>query len=230
VFGRLPWLAFERRILALRFFVFLDMRDQPTGRVAPSTKVGRRTYASRPVWVDSFSHQPGATAMMSFSHYRQTWEELHHRRRTYVVVSFVGAIFLFFFIGLAIGWVAALLVPATYFFWLARFLNRPEPEASTVAMNPTGPTASTTSTIGPAGLGLDNERVEQRTTIVGRGMTREQMCAFINQRIEQHRFLRLSAEITTHPGQSGALLYTVTLDGHVPPPPQSGVSSSWLPP
>jgi hypothetical protein len=168
--------------------------------------------------------------MMTFQHYRQTWEELHHRRRTYVVVSFVGAIFLFFFIGLAIGWVSALLVPAAYFFWLARFLNRGEPPELPAGTNPGGPTVSTTSTIGPAGLGNENERVEQRTTIVGRGMTREQMCAFINQRIEQHGFLRLSAEITTHPGQSGALLYTVTLDGHVPPPRQSDVSSSWLPP
>jgi len=29
--GRLPWLAFERRILALRFLVFFDMADHATG-------------------------------------------------------------------------------------------------------------------------------------------------------------------------------------------------------
>jgi oligopeptidase B len=31
MFGRLPWLALERRIFALRFFVFLDMAIEPTG-------------------------------------------------------------------------------------------------------------------------------------------------------------------------------------------------------
>ena len=30
MFGRLPWFAFERRIRALRFLVFFDMRDHPT--------------------------------------------------------------------------------------------------------------------------------------------------------------------------------------------------------
>ena len=29
--GRLPWFAFERRILALRFFVFFDMAAQVNG-------------------------------------------------------------------------------------------------------------------------------------------------------------------------------------------------------
>ncbi len=30
--GRLPWLAFERRIFAFFFFVFFDMVDEPNGR------------------------------------------------------------------------------------------------------------------------------------------------------------------------------------------------------
>ena len=30
--GRLPWLAFERRILALRFLVFFDMGSEPIGK------------------------------------------------------------------------------------------------------------------------------------------------------------------------------------------------------
>ena len=29
--GRFPWLAFDRRILALRFLVFFDMVDHATG-------------------------------------------------------------------------------------------------------------------------------------------------------------------------------------------------------
>src|SRR5207253_9414400 len=36
MFGRLPWFAFERRMRAFFFLVFLDMEDQPTwagGRV-----------------------------------------------------------------------------------------------------------------------------------------------------------------------------------------------------
>jgi hypothetical protein len=31
MFGRLPWLAFERRRRALRFFVFFDMGTQAIG-------------------------------------------------------------------------------------------------------------------------------------------------------------------------------------------------------
>lgn len=31
--GRLPWLAFERRNRALRFFVFFDMVDKPNAAV-----------------------------------------------------------------------------------------------------------------------------------------------------------------------------------------------------
>ena len=31
MFGRLPWLAFERRIRALRFLVFFDIRDKAIG-------------------------------------------------------------------------------------------------------------------------------------------------------------------------------------------------------
>jgi hypothetical protein len=33
MFGRLPWLALERRSLALRFFVFFDMGAEPNGAV-----------------------------------------------------------------------------------------------------------------------------------------------------------------------------------------------------
>jgi len=36
-FGFLPWLALFRRRRALRFFVFFDMADQPTGRGATPT-------------------------------------------------------------------------------------------------------------------------------------------------------------------------------------------------
>jgi hypothetical protein len=32
MFGRLPWLAFERRILALRFLVFFDIADDSIGQ------------------------------------------------------------------------------------------------------------------------------------------------------------------------------------------------------
>jgi hypothetical protein len=38
MFGRLPWLAADRRSLALRFFVFLDMTDQPTECALGSTR------------------------------------------------------------------------------------------------------------------------------------------------------------------------------------------------
>ena len=31
MFGRLPWLAFERRMRALRFLVFFDIRDKAIG-------------------------------------------------------------------------------------------------------------------------------------------------------------------------------------------------------
>jgi hypothetical protein len=35
MFGRLPWLAFERRMRALRFLVFFDIGDDAIGQGAP---------------------------------------------------------------------------------------------------------------------------------------------------------------------------------------------------
>jgi hypothetical protein len=168
------------------------------------------------------------------------WLGLTDRQRAAWLTGFVSMLIFALFIGLSINWVAALLAPAVYFLLLARSMYGVH--AATIAeVSENGgvpaagagsATASTTTyaTITDAGLGAENERVEQRTRIVGRGMTREQLCAFICQRIQQHGFLRVSADITTYRGQSGTLLYMVTLDGHVPPPPQVGVSSAWPPP
>ena len=33
MFGRLPWLAFERRMRALRFLVFFDIGDEASGEM-----------------------------------------------------------------------------------------------------------------------------------------------------------------------------------------------------
>jgi hypothetical protein len=166
------------------------------------------------------------------------WLDLSDRQRAAWLTGFVSMLIFGLFIGLSINWVAALLAPAVYFLLLARSMHgvytastEVEATADETATSATAlSTTTTAATITEAGLGLENERVEQRTTIVGRGMTREQVGAFIIQRIQQHGFLRVSAEITTYRGQSGALLYMVTLDGHVPPPPQAGVSSAWPPP
>jgi hypothetical protein len=167
------------------------------------------------------------------------WLGLTDRQRAAWLTGFVSMLIFALFIGLSINWVAALLAPAVYFLLLARSMYGAHAAATAeisengaVATTASSATASTTTyaTISDAGLGPGNERVEQRTRIVGRGMTREQLCAFICQRIQQHGFLRVSAEITTYRGQSGALLYMVTIDGHVPPPPQLGVSSAWPPP
>jgi hypothetical protein len=166
------------------------------------------------------------------------WLGLTDRQRAAWLTGFVSMLIFALFIGLSINWVAALLAPAVYFLLLARSMygvhaaTVAAAEGGASATTATSATASTTTyaTVSEAGLGLENERVEQRTRIVGRGMTREQLCAFICQRIQQHGFLRVSADISTYRGQTGALLYMVTLDGHVPPPPQTGVSSAWPPP
>ena len=161
------------------------------------------------------------------------WSGLTDRQRAAWLTGFVSMLIFGLFVGLSIGWVAALLAPAVYFLLLARSMYGVH--SASVAgptTSETTATASTTTsaTVGEGGLGFENERVEHRTTIVGRGMTREQLGAFINQRIQQHGFLRVRADITTYRGQTGALQYMITLDGHVPPPPQPGVSSAWPPP
>ena len=56
MFGRLPWFAFERRIRALRFLVFFDMRDHPTLYLGPAT----RHYGDRRPLVRTSGGRPTA--------------------------------------------------------------------------------------------------------------------------------------------------------------------------
>src|SRR5262245_13773219 len=53
MFGRLPWLAFDRRRRAFFFLVFLDMRDQPTGSPSRSPRCGRSELLRR---LDAIEH------------------------------------------------------------------------------------------------------------------------------------------------------------------------------
>ena len=151
-----------------------------------------------------------------FETWKAVWDDWTPRKRASWQAGVVATLILAIFVALAIKGVVALLVLAVFLFMLARALGAEPTSEAPLPLSD--------------GLGQDSERVESRTKVIGRGMTREQACAFIDQRIQQHGFLRVKAEITTYTGQNGALRYMVTLDGHVPPKPQTNVSNAWLPP
>ena len=68
MFGRLPWLAFERRMRALRFLVFFDIGDEASGEM-PQRHRGQIGWVSPGA---SERVRPGTAHPMNWSWHRDS--------------------------------------------------------------------------------------------------------------------------------------------------------------